>query len=176
MLGQRRRRWPNIKPALGQSLVFISCCEYELSTKRAWTFGVSEYCFTSLSAQSWQYRDRRTPEVGCMPYSNPVSLSFETQPDRMGQRRRLWTFGRMMNLFDRTWNTRGQSSEAHSRETDSKVFILISNTLYSGSHLRWRYLKWCDEIGLKIDPQHQRDRNALLWCAHVHLFCWNLYI
>ena len=29
----------------------------------------SEYCFTSLSAQSWQYRDRRKPEVGTLLYS-----------------------------------------------------------------------------------------------------------
>ena len=28
-----------------------------------------EYCFTSLSAQSWQYCDRRKPEAGTMPYS-----------------------------------------------------------------------------------------------------------
>ena len=28
---------------------------------------MGEYCFTSLSAQSWQYRDRRKPEVGTMP-------------------------------------------------------------------------------------------------------------
>ena len=28
-----------------------------------------EYCFTSLSAQSWQYRDRRKPEAETMPYS-----------------------------------------------------------------------------------------------------------
>ena len=28
-----------------------------------------KYCFTSLSAQSWQYRDRRKPEAGTMPYS-----------------------------------------------------------------------------------------------------------
>ena len=30
---------------------------------------VSEYSFTSLSAQSWQYRDIRKPEAGTMPYS-----------------------------------------------------------------------------------------------------------
>ena len=32
---------------------------------------VSEYCFTSLSAhcQSWQYRDRRKPEVGTILHS-----------------------------------------------------------------------------------------------------------
>ena len=30
---------------------------------------VSEYCSTSPSAQSWQYRDRRKHEVGTMPYS-----------------------------------------------------------------------------------------------------------
>ena len=29
----------------------------------------NEYCFTSLSVQSWQYRDRRKPEVGTMPCS-----------------------------------------------------------------------------------------------------------
>ena len=28
---------------------------------------VSEYCFTSLSAQSWQYRDRRKPDDETMP-------------------------------------------------------------------------------------------------------------
>ena len=30
---------------------------------------VSEYCFMSLSAQLWQYRDRKKPEAGTMPYS-----------------------------------------------------------------------------------------------------------
>ena len=30
---------------------------------------IYEYCFTSLSAQSWQYRDRRKPEAETMPYS-----------------------------------------------------------------------------------------------------------
>ena len=29
---------------------------------------VSEYCFTSLSVQSLQYRDKRKPEAGTMPY------------------------------------------------------------------------------------------------------------
>ena len=29
---------------------------------------VNEYCFTSLNAQAWQYRDRRRPEAGTMPY------------------------------------------------------------------------------------------------------------
>ena len=28
-----------------------------------------EYCFTLLSAQSWQYRDRRKPETETIPYS-----------------------------------------------------------------------------------------------------------
>ena len=28
-----------------------------------------EYCFTSLSAQSWQFRDRMKPVAGNMPYS-----------------------------------------------------------------------------------------------------------
>ena len=32
-------------------------------------FMVSKYCFISLSAQSWRYRDRRNPEAGTMPYS-----------------------------------------------------------------------------------------------------------
>ena len=30
---------------------------------------MSEYWFTSLSAQSWQYRDRRKSEAGTIPYS-----------------------------------------------------------------------------------------------------------
>ena len=30
---------------------------------------IYEYWFTSLSAQSWHYRDRRKPEAGTMPYS-----------------------------------------------------------------------------------------------------------
>ena len=34
-----------------------------------WKCQVSEYCFTSLSAQSWQYRDRRVPEARTIPYS-----------------------------------------------------------------------------------------------------------
>ena len=29
-----------------------------------------EYCFMSLSAQSWQYRDRRKSKAGTMPYSH----------------------------------------------------------------------------------------------------------
>ena len=28
-----------------------------------------EYCFTSLSAQSWQYNGRKKPEAGTMPDS-----------------------------------------------------------------------------------------------------------
>ena len=36
---------------------------------RSW-FLKNEYCFTSLSVQSWQYRDRRKPETGTMPYSH----------------------------------------------------------------------------------------------------------
>ena len=44
MLGQHRRCWSYIKTALGECLV-----------------GVSEYLLTSLSAQSWQYCDRRRP-------------------------------------------------------------------------------------------------------------------
>ena len=36
---------------------------------RAMKWRVSEYCFTSLSAQSWQNRDRRMPKAGNMPYS-----------------------------------------------------------------------------------------------------------
>ena len=30
---------------------------------------MSEYCLGSLSAQSWQYRDRSKPQVVAMPYS-----------------------------------------------------------------------------------------------------------
>ena len=34
------------------------------------------YCFTSLSAQSWQYRDRRKPEVGTIPYPFRMTSSY----------------------------------------------------------------------------------------------------
>ena len=52
------------------------CCHAALQRQKAvyvsngslW-FCLYEYCFTSLSAQSWQYRDRRKPEAGTMPYS-----------------------------------------------------------------------------------------------------------
>ena len=33
----------------------------------------SDYCFTSLSAQSWQYRDRKKPESGTMHYSSQMT-------------------------------------------------------------------------------------------------------
>ena len=33
------------------------------------TYCKKENCFTSLSAQSWRYRDRSKPEAGTMPYS-----------------------------------------------------------------------------------------------------------
>ena len=36
--------------------------------------GVSEYCFRSLFAQSWQYRDRWGREVGNMRYSYRMTL------------------------------------------------------------------------------------------------------
>ena len=35
---------------------------------------VSEYCFTLLSAQSWQNRDRRKPKVWTMPYFYRMSV------------------------------------------------------------------------------------------------------
>ena len=40
-----------------------------LSTYKKIDCHLYEYCFTSLSAQSWQYRDRRKPEAGTRPYS-----------------------------------------------------------------------------------------------------------
>ena len=39
------------------------------STAKGIHYNIYEYCFTSLSAQSWQYRDRRKPEAGTTPYS-----------------------------------------------------------------------------------------------------------
>ena len=36
---------------------------------------VSEYCFTSLSAQSWQYSDRRKPEIGTMTYAYSYQIT-----------------------------------------------------------------------------------------------------
>ena len=52
MLAHGLRRWPNIKATLVQCVVFVG---------------------TSLSAQSLQYRDRRKPEAGTMPYFRMTS-------------------------------------------------------------------------------------------------------
>ena len=41
-------------------LVYVKTRELEHSREY-------EYCFTSLSAQSWQYRDRKKPEAGLCP-------------------------------------------------------------------------------------------------------------
>ena len=41
---------------------------YTILTQKVLEY-IYEYCFTSLSAQSWQYRDRRKPEAGTIPYS-----------------------------------------------------------------------------------------------------------
>ena len=54
----------NIKPTLVQCILFAGI---QIHCRAKPT--VSEYCFTSLSAQSWQYRDRRKPEAGTIPYS-----------------------------------------------------------------------------------------------------------
>ena len=43
--------------------------QYAWFTCRKLTMSMYEYRFTSLSAQSWQYRDRRKPEAGTIPYS-----------------------------------------------------------------------------------------------------------
>ena len=47
-------------PTTGESSLCLQCKEY---------IYIYEYCYTSLSAQSWQYRERRKPEAETMPYS-----------------------------------------------------------------------------------------------------------
>ena len=39
------------------------------AANRAGGIHLNDYCFMALSAQSWQYRDRRNPEAGTMSYS-----------------------------------------------------------------------------------------------------------
>ena len=40
---------------------------------------MDEYCFTPLSAKSWQYRDRKKPKVGTMPHSyRMISRVFDS--------------------------------------------------------------------------------------------------
>ena len=69
----------DVGPSLKQHWNNVSCLLYNY---RAWcarrqhqslwpSFQTQwyEYCYTSLSAQSWQYRDKRKPEDGTMPYS-----------------------------------------------------------------------------------------------------------
>ena len=59
---------------------------------------VSEYCFTSLSAQSWQYRERRNPEAGTMPYSYFDWLQGYAQYHR--QHRTLHAFEQFRALYN----------------------------------------------------------------------------
>ena len=44
-------------------------CVFRLDTTLQVKRTIYEYCSTSFSAESWQYRDRRKPEAGIMPYS-----------------------------------------------------------------------------------------------------------
>ena len=48
------------------------------------TDSMGEYCFTSLSAQSWQYRNRRKPEGGTMPYSSQIQWKLERDALKIG--------------------------------------------------------------------------------------------
>ena len=49
---------------------FISCATRLIFSQTITSqLRMSEYCFTSLYALSWQYRDRRRTEAGTMPYS-----------------------------------------------------------------------------------------------------------
>ena len=58
---------------------------------------LSEYCFTSPSAQSWQYRDRRKPEAGIMPYSYFERLLYSAQYHR--QHGTLHAFEQFVALY-----------------------------------------------------------------------------
>ena len=46
------------------------------------TESVSQYCLASFSAQSLEYRNRKKPEVGTMPYSN--TFFFQIPLCRLG--------------------------------------------------------------------------------------------
>ena len=59
---------------------------------------IYEYCLTSLFAQSWQYRDRRKPEAGTVPYSY-----FE----------RLQGFFRVLSTIGSTVHSRPLNSSEH---------------------------------------------------------------
>ena len=53
--------------------------------------GVSEYCFTSLSAQSWQYRDRRKPKTGSL-CPTLISINFKGSLQCSAQTRNRWGY------------------------------------------------------------------------------------
>ena len=44
-------------------------CVFRLDTTLQVKRTIYEYCSTSFSAESWQYRDRRKHEAGILPYS-----------------------------------------------------------------------------------------------------------
>ena len=69
----------------------------------------SEYCFTSLSAQSWQYRDRRKPEVGTILYLTLIE--------------RLQGFFIVHTTIDHTAHSRPLNSLEHCICTASRTHI-----------------------------------------------------
>ena len=69
VLGRHLRRWPSTKPTLYRCILFT--CNHTVAGGTSFNQynAEYEYCFTSLSTQSWQYRDRIKPEAWTMPYS-----------------------------------------------------------------------------------------------------------
>ena len=67
---------------------------------------VSEYCFTSPSVQLWQYRDRKKPEVGTVPYSYRMTsrVLYSTQFHR--QQDTSHTFEQFRTLYMNTLDDR----------------------------------------------------------------------
>ena len=84
----------------------LQCCWYLINTSIiSSSLVVTEHCFTSLSAQSWQYRDCSKPEVGTMLYfywMTSMVLYSDSTIDSTAHSRPLNSMY-MHNLNDKIW-------------------------------------------------------------------------
>ena len=109
-----------------------------------------EYCFTSLSAQSWQYHDRGKPEVGT---SDKWLLCFFNRAQYHGQYCTLWTVWSTVYAQSRwqTSDTAGIWATTEPNEPSGPVKSLIRNGVISGMgcQVRVRYMRrvWCAVVG-----------------------------
>ena len=105
----------------------------------------SEYCFTSLSAQSWQYLDKRNPEVRTILYSYRMTLRvlYSTQyHSDTAHSRPFNSLEHSMHNLDDTHPTRpGFKTSIH-------VPLIFASQLDRMSH-RGRPILYCQQLAYR---------------------------